>query len=621
MATTNTLGLFVSPEQYQAQQLAQQQAAEQQRAFNFAQLSPRDQAVYGTFLGAQQLGRGFSGLLGVQDPQLQRIRQREQIMQSINPADPESLMAGIQRASQSNDPELALTLANYMREAASNVALTKQRETEKVPQDIQIAARIRQLTADRLKLPENERGPIDAEIKRLEKLGRQGSTDKVEQLRDLYVAEEDAVRKAQAKAAPSQTVGLDGLPMATRVAVNVDDDPEVRAIRSLIRVATGDKEGKEVEVVAKATALADTVSSDRNSATWKEKYKTELTRLTADKDTEKTTDAIANATALANATGNPKDSAEWKNEFNTQLKRLTTKEIADKYSPEAQKLIDAGYIPGSPSFISKMDELIRGNGNKANLTVVGEIKSGVDKGKPVYVDEVNDQQFIYSKDSSGKQVRKLVSDVDVDRMTSQITASASSSTSPGVKAFREKLGGLDAKDVESARANRDNAIAALNTLNELTRLDQQGVTSGAFADGRIGAVNLLNTLGLVSNRDAGTLANSQTFNKVSGDLILATLGGKLGAGFSNEDRKFITGLVPQLETSRKARQQLINFMAKKNQLIIDEAIRLEDYARENDGLKGFKPKIPIVNAPAPGSVQALSDSELKAAIEKAKKGK
>jgi hypothetical protein len=249
---------------------------------------------------------------------------------------------------------------------------------------------------------------------------------------------------------------------------------------------------------------------------------------------------------------------------------------------------------------------------------VGEVKSGPDKGKAVILDETRDQQFVYDIDKNGKQIRKPFVG-DVDRVTSQVTASATSNMAPGTKAFREKLGGLDAKDVESARANRDNAIAAINTLNELTRLEQQGVTSGAFAEGRIGAVNLLNTLGLVSNNDAGMLANSQTFNKVSGDLILATLGGKLGAGFSNEDRKFIAGLVPQLETSRKARQQLISFMVKKNQLIIDEAIRLEDYARENDGLKGFRPKIPIVNAPAPGSVQAMTDSELKAAIEKAKK--
>ncbi|NBS68264.1 hypothetical protein EBT31_05025, partial [bacterium] len=285
--------------------------------------------------------------------------------------------------------------------------------------------------------------------------------------------------------------------------------------------------------------------------------------------------------------------------------------IRDAKDPNAPDVIDARTQVELYRDAMKRD--------KPNLTVVGEVKSGPDKGKAVYVDETNDQQFVYDL-KDGKQVRKPFVG-DVDRVTSQVTASATSNMAPGTKAFREKLGGLDAKDVESARANRDNAIAAINTLNELTRLEQQGVTSGAFAEGRIGAVNLLNTLGLVSSKDAGTLANSQTFSKVSGDLILATLGGKLGAGFSNEDRKFIAGLVPQLETSRKARQQLISFMIRKNQLIIDEAIRLEDYARENDGLKGFKPRIPIVNAPAPGSLRAMTDAELNDAIKKAQQRK
>ena len=36
MATSNILGLFTSPEEYQAQQMG----AEQQRALGFAQLSP-----------------------------------------------------------------------------------------------------------------------------------------------------------------------------------------------------------------------------------------------------------------------------------------------------------------------------------------------------------------------------------------------------------------------------------------------------------------------------------------------------------------------------------------------------------------------------------------------------
>lgn len=629
MATSDFLGLFVSPEQYQAQQLAQQQAAEQQRAFNFAQLSPRDQAVYGTFLGSQQLARGLGGLLGVQDPQLQRIRQREEIMRSINPADMASLTAGIQRASQMGDQELALSLTDFMNKQGSEMALAQQRkaqaERERVqglPSQIAISREIGilQTNLDELKktpeTPERNRGIaiLQSQLDNLVKQGPAGIQEaaRINQITqelanldpanaedkpkyDALVAERERLERQAKIKSGDKFAQLKDLFAQRKIALDAGNEQDVQIIDRLINSLAPEKGDKTFESIVKSERIG-TLTNEL--ATLKDAGK---------ENTPEYRRKSAELKSLQGETGGAK-----------QIEKLV---IADQIV-DLEKQIRNATDANAPEVLDakiKLD-ILRSQlkGDKGNLTVVGEVKSGVDKGKAVYVDETNDQQFVYDfKD--GKQVRKPFVG-DVDRMTSQVTATASSSA-PGVKAFREKLGGLDAKDVESARANRDNAIAALNTLNELTRLDQQGVTSGAFAEGRIGAVNLLNTLGLVSNKDAGTLANSQTFSKVSGDLILATLGGKLGAGFSNEDRKFIAGLVPQLETSRKARQQLINFMVKKNQLIIDEAIRLEDYARENDGLKGFRPKIPIVNAPAPGTVRSMTDDELKAAIEKARKGK
>jgi hypothetical protein len=169
----------------------------------------------------------------------------------------------------------------------------------------------------------------------------------------------------------------------------------------------------------------------------------------------------------------------------------------------------------------------------------------------------------------------------------------------GQKAFSEKMGELDAKRVSDALSARDNAFSTVRSLNQLANLDDQGLISGSFATGRVGATNLLNTLGLASPADQARLASSQNYQKVAGDVILGVLGGKLGAGFSNEDRKFIEGLVPQLETSPMARRQLINFMTRKNMDIAEEATRLETYARDKDGLKGFQPKIPLgANIPA-----------------------
>lgn len=573
MATSNILGLFTSPEEYQAQQMG----AEQQRALGFAQLSPMQLANYNLFMGGQQLGRGFGGLLGVQDPQLQRIRQRQEIMQSINPADPQSLIAGIQRASKMNDPELALSLTDYMNKQGSEMALAAQRTAaakkehiQALPAGLQEAARIAEIERELVNLDPNsvEYKARVAEKTRLERSQKMsGQTNEQKNAYALTVAQNPNL-------AP--------------------ESPEFQLKFSTNLASLTSKDGAGI----KELVVADEI--------------VKLTNIVANKpDTQEAKDAKIKLDLLK---GTKKDQ--------NQIKELV---VADEIV-KLRKLIRDAADPMAADVLEAKDKLSilepQLKKDKPNLTVVGEVKTGVDKGKAVYVDEINDQQFVYDFDKTGKQIRKPFVG-DVDRVTSQTNVSATANMAPGVKSFQEKLGALDAKDVEAARANRDNSIAALNTLNELSRLDKQGVITGAFADGRVGAVNLLNTLGLVGAKDVGILANSQTFSKVAGDLVLATLGGKLGAGFSNEDRKFIAGLVPQLETSRQARQQLISFMAKKNQLIIDEATRLEDYARENNGLKGFKPKIPIINVPIPGSVQAMSDAELQDAIKKAreKKGK
>lgn len=189
----------------------------------------------------------------------------------------------------------------------------------------------------------------------------------------------------------------------------------------------------------------------------------------------------------------------------------------------------------------------------------------------------------------------------------------------GEAAFTQELGKLDAKKVSDAFLARENATSAVNSLNKLATLPSDQLITGQFATGRVGATNLLTTLGLASPADAERLATSQQYQKVANDVILQTLGGKLGAGFSNADREFIASLVPQLETNPEARRKLITFMQNKNQDIIKESIRLEGYARQNRGLSGFEPKIPLSVTPSKANPYAgLSDAELAAKIEAAR---
>jgi hypothetical protein len=110
MATSDILGLFTTPEQYQ---LAQRQAQEAE-ALQYAKLDPMSQAQYGFYRAGQQLGGAIGGALGGQDPMLQKISQRQQLIGMIDPSNPDSYAQAIQVALQGGDQEAAFLLRNEM---------------------------------------------------------------------------------------------------------------------------------------------------------------------------------------------------------------------------------------------------------------------------------------------------------------------------------------------------------------------------------------------------------------------------------------------------------------------------------------------------------------------------
>lgn len=263
-----------------------------------------------------------------------------------------------------------------------------------------------------------------------------------------------------------------------------------------------------------------------------------------------------------------------------------------------------------------IQQLIR-SGKYTVASVADYQKSGqiadlvpIDPSEPTALSETSEGIYLINK-KTGEKIARIGS--APERGTKNIV----NVDAKGEAEFVKELGKLDAKKVAEAGVVRDTAIASLNSLNKLASLPSQDLISGQFAEGRVGATNLLATLGLASPADVNRLASSQQYQKVAGDVVLQTLGGKLGSGFSNADREFIAGLVPQLETNPEARRKLIQFMQAKNQTIINEATNLEDYARKNKGLSGYKPTIPLSVAPT-GPYSGLSDAELNARIQAAR---
>jgi len=107
MAENIVAGLFgMTPEMYQGQQYNQ----DLKRGYELAQLDPgaAARAQLGASIG--QLGRGIAGAMGIEDPQLQRITQRQQLLGMIDPSNPDSYIQAAQMALQSGDAEAAYAL-------------------------------------------------------------------------------------------------------------------------------------------------------------------------------------------------------------------------------------------------------------------------------------------------------------------------------------------------------------------------------------------------------------------------------------------------------------------------------------------------------------------------------
>ena len=114
MATDSIAGLFTDP--YTA--LQQQSAATDQRAAQFAQMTPMQQAQFGIYGGASRIGGGLAGMMGIEDPQMKLQSMRQQVLQGTDQTDPNSLAQAAQALNQAGDTAGARQLAQLAQEAA-----------------------------------------------------------------------------------------------------------------------------------------------------------------------------------------------------------------------------------------------------------------------------------------------------------------------------------------------------------------------------------------------------------------------------------------------------------------------------------------------------------------------
>jgi hypothetical protein len=171
----------LTPEMYGEQKRTSSLA----EGIRLAQLDPAARGAAMTYAGARGLGDAIGGALGVQDPQLQLISTRNAIAKQIDQTNPESILKGAQMLAQAGDQQGAMALAQYARQAQSEMALIQQRTAaatrerqQAVPKEIVIANEKARITdqIDQLRMqeptPENTRASriLTTQLAELEKL-------------------------------------------------------------------------------------------------------------------------------------------------------------------------------------------------------------------------------------------------------------------------------------------------------------------------------------------------------------------------------------------------------------------------------------------------------------------
>ena len=96
----------LTPESYGQQQ----QMGAMNRGIQFANMAPEARGAAMTYAGAAGLGRAVGGILGAEDPQLQRITQQSQLLQGLDLRDPKSLEAAAIEANRMGNTQLAFKL-------------------------------------------------------------------------------------------------------------------------------------------------------------------------------------------------------------------------------------------------------------------------------------------------------------------------------------------------------------------------------------------------------------------------------------------------------------------------------------------------------------------------------
>jgi len=266
MAENIVAGLFgLNPQMYGEQQ----RRSALQEGITLAQLDPAARGAAMTYAGARGLGNAIGGAFGIEDPQLKLISTRNTIAQQIDQTDPESILKGAQMLAQMGDQQGAMALAQYARQAQSEMAQTQQRraaEQSSLATAAKTQLSIDQETKLRDELSKLPQGATQEDV--LAVLTKYGSPDRVIAALTASASKTEAT---QARTATSEAANQAKIEAAT-IAAQAKIDAATAAGATRLQIAQLQTDARR-DIAQLAASLKESASAEL--LTPKEKQKRE----------------------------------------------------------------------------------------------------------------------------------------------------------------------------------------------------------------------------------------------------------------------------------------------------------------------------------------------------------
>jgi hypothetical protein len=241
MAENIVAGLFgLTPQMYGEQQ----RRSALQEGITLAQLDPAARGAAMTYAGARGLGNAIGGAFGVEDPQLKMISARNAVAKQIDQTNPESILQGAQMLAQAGDQQGAMALAQYARQAQSEMALVQQRraaEQSSLATAAKTQLSIAQETKLRDELSKLPQGATQDDV--LAVLTKYGSPDRVIAALTASASRTEAIQARTATAEAANQARIDAAKTAADAAL---ERAKVLADAKIEAAATAGATAKEI---------------------------------------------------------------------------------------------------------------------------------------------------------------------------------------------------------------------------------------------------------------------------------------------------------------------------------------------------------------------------------------